>query len=263
MHTHYTRWLLAFLLLGAVPALGRDYSVGIGDDDCPPQTWPCFDPAQLTISVGDRVTFYIYRDVVETGPHNVVADDGSFRCARGCDGQGGDGTPLDDTSQWSFTRTFNTPGVVSYHDEVSHAAGVIVVQSPLAFVIGLIGPGFTGVWYDPAQSGHGLFIEILSGNRINAAWFAFNPAGTEQSWFTGVGTYIGNTATITEVEMPTGGRWIPNFDPNSITRNSWGTLTFVFTDCDHGRVDFNSVAGYGTGSMNLTRLTQPAGLACP
>jgi len=28
-------------------------------------------------------------------------------------------------------------------------------------------------------------------------------------------------------------------------------------------VDFSSVAGYGTGSMNLTRLTQPAGLACP
>ena len=26
---------------------------------------------------------------------------------------------------------------------------------------GAIGPGFTGAWFDPAQSGHGLFIEIL------------------------------------------------------------------------------------------------------
>ena len=63
--------------------------------------------------------------------------------------------------------------------------------------------------------------------------------------------------------MPTGGRWIPNFNPTQIVPNPWGTLTFTFTDCNHGRVDFNSIAGYGAGSMNLTRLTQPAGLSCP
>ena len=79
----------------------------------------------------------------------------------------------------------------------------------------------------------------------------------------GVGTYSGNTATITAVSLPTGGRWIPNFDPNQIVNNLWGALTFTFTDCNHGKVDFNSVLGYGTGSMNLTRLTQPAGVTCP
>jgi hypothetical protein len=41
------------------------------------------------------------------------------------------------------------------------------------------------------------------------------------------------------------------------------TLTFTFTDCNHGTVDFDSVLGYGAGSMNLTRLTQPASLSCP
>jgi hypothetical protein len=128
---------------------------------------------------------------------------------------------------------------------------------------GRIGPGFTGAWYDPAQSGHGIFVQILSNQRFYAAWFAFNPAGTQQAWFTGVGTYSGNIATITAVEQPTAGRWIPNFDPGQLVRNAWGTLVFTFTDCDHGTVDFNSVLGYGTGSMNLTRLTQPAGLSCP
>src|SRR5262249_25790325 len=120
-----------------------------------------------------------------------------------------------------------------------------------------------GAWYDPSQSGHGLFIEVLSDKRFYASWFAFNPAGTQQAWFSGVGTYSGNTATITQVELPTGGRWIPNFDPAQILRNAWGALTLTFTDCDHGRLDFNSVLGYGTGSMNLTRLTHPAGLMCP
>jgi hypothetical protein len=126
-----------------------------------------------------------------------------------------------------------------------------------------IGPGFTGSWFDPAQSGHGLMLEVLPDHRMLAMWFAFNPEGTQQSWFGGVGTYSGATATITDVALPTGGRWIPNFDPNAIVRNPWGTLTITFTDCAHGRVDFNSVRGYGRGSMNLLRLTQPAGLACP
>jgi len=126
-----------------------------------------------------------------------------------------------------------------------------------------IGPAFTGNWFDPTQSGHGLMLEVLSDNRLLAFWFAFNPAGTEQSWFGGIGTYSGNTATINAV-LPTGGKWIPNFDPASIVANPWGTLTFTFNNCDHGDVTFNSVFdGYGTGNMHLTRLTMPAGLACP
>jgi N-acetylneuraminic acid mutarotase len=126
-----------------------------------------------------------------------------------------------------------------------------------------ISAAITGAWYDPAQSGHGLFVEVLSGNRFLASWFAFDPSGKQEAWFTGVGTYSGNTATITNVLMPTGGRFIPNFDAADVTANRWGSLTFTFTDCNHGRVDFNAVAGYGSGSMNITRLTQPAGLACP
>ncbi len=100
-------------------------------------------------------------------------------------------------------------------------------------------------------------------NKFLAAWFTFNPTGTQQSWFLGVGTYSGDTATINRFVQPTGGRWIPNFDPSHVVNNPWGTLKFTFTDCNHGKVEFASSAGYGAGSMNLTRLTQPAGLTCP
>jgi hypothetical protein len=132
----------------------------------------------------------------------------------------------------------------------------LYVDSPAS-----IGPGFTGTWYDPSQSGHGVLVQVLSDNRFLATWVTFSPEGTP-AWFTGVGSYGGNVATITAVDQPTGGRWIPNFDPAQVAHNAWGTLTFTFTDCNHGRVDFNSVAGYGTGSMDLTRLTMPAGLSC-
>jgi len=128
---------------------------------------------------------------------------------------------------------------------------------------GSIGPGFTGSWFDPNQSGHGLMLEVLPGKRLLAMWFAFNPEGTQQAWFGGAGTYSGNTATISDVALPTGGRWIPNFDPNAIERTPWGTLTLTFSDCNHGRVNFSSILPYGMGTMNLLRLTQPAGLTCP
>jgi len=128
---------------------------------------------------------------------------------------------------------------------------------------GTIVPAFTGSWFDPAQNGHGLLVEVLPNNQFLAAWFAFDPAGTQQSWFTGVGTYSGDTATISNVVQPRGGRWIPNFDASRVVSNPWGTLKFTFTDCTHGKVEFASTSGYGFGSMNLTRLTQPAGLGCP
>jgi hypothetical protein len=177
----------------------------------------------------------------------------------GCDGEGGDGTPLEVWSRWHFTRTFDKPGIVRFHDEVSGAKGTLIVEAPSSVAIDR---RFTGVWFDPGQSGHGLIVEVLPDNRLSATWLAFNPAGAEQAWFTGVGPYIGKVASITEVQLPSGGRWIPNFDPDRVVRNAWGTLSFVFTDCNHGTVYFNSGAGYGSGSVDLTRLTMPAGLGC-
>ena len=125
-----------------------------------------------------------------------------------------------------------------------------------------INPGITGAWYDPQQSGHGLFLEVLPQNQLLAFWFTFSPDGTQQSWFGGVGPYAGGTAAV-PVTLTIGGRWIPNFDESKVVNNAWGTLTFTFTDCNTGRVDFVSAyPGYGSNHMNLTRLTAPAGLSC-
>lgn len=123
-----------------------------------------------------------------------------------------------------------------------------------------ITPGFTGTWYDPAQSGHGIFVEVLPNAKFGAYWFTFAPSGG-QAWFGGVGDIVNDQATLTAVQT-LGGKFIPNFDPLALTKPTWGTLTFTFSDCNHGRVDFSSGLGYGTGSMALTRLTLPDGLSC-
>jgi hypothetical protein len=59
-----------------------------------------------------------------------------------------------------------------------------------------IGAAVTGAWYDPAQSGHGLLIEVLPNDRLLAYWFTFTPDGSQQAWFGGVGTIVGNQAIV-------------------------------------------------------------------
>ena len=216
-----------------------------------------------------------------SGTHTAsLLSDGKVLVAGGYTNAALDSAELYDpsTSKWEYTSTLNTAR--SGHTATLLRDGKVLVAGGIGvgtdsyrplnstelygdFAPGTIVPGFTGVWYDPTQVGHGIFIEVLSDNRLLAWWFSFNPAGTEQSWFGGVGTYSGNDPVIVPVYQATGGRWIPDFDPSQIVNSPWGTLTFTFTDCNHGRVDFNSIRGYGSGSMNLTRLTQPVGLSCP
>ncbi len=130
-----------------------------------------------------------------------------------------------------------------------------------------IGSGFSGAWYDPSQSGHGLLVEVLPGNRLLAYWFAFSPdpEQSQQAWFGGVGNIIGNQAII-QADQGQGGRWVPEFDPALYELHAWGTLTFAFSDCNHGRVYYagdGASSAWGVGSMELARLTQLDGLSCP
>ena len=253
-----TQMISALLLGASLPATAAFHDMGFGDS-CTGGAFLCFYPEQLTIDQGDTVTFFEYAEnTLWQARHNVVADDGSFRCARGCDGEGGDGTPVVRGLGFGFARTFSTPGRIGIHDEVSGARAEIIVL-PRVF----LGSGFSGAWYDPAQSGHGLFLEVLPGNQLLAAWLTFDADG-RQAWFVGTGTYSGYTAMLRSVDRPGGGRWIPNFDASRITHNAWGTLVFTFTDCNNGRVDFfSSDPGFGSGGMTLQRLTMPAGLTCP
>ncbi|MGH9456903.1 MAG: plastocyanin/azurin family copper-binding protein [Thermoanaerobaculia bacterium] len=92
------------LFLAALPAAAANHSVEVRDD--------FFSPATLTIQEGDSVTWTNFGNM----PHNVRANDGSFRCANGCDGQGGNGTAS--AAQWSFTLTFDDPGTIPYFCEV-------------------------------------------------------------------------------------------------------------------------------------------------
>ena len=68
-----------------------------------------FDPADLTISVGDSVTF----TNLDGAPHTATADDGSFDTGRLKKGQ-------------SATVTFSTAGALPYHCEVHKAMKALI-----------------------------------------------------------------------------------------------------------------------------------------
>jgi plastocyanin len=82
----FAPWLVSWFVLAAFPASATNYSVAVGPDGD-----LIFSPRNLTINVGDSVTWQSAGGGLHA--HNVVANNGSFRCAAGCDGEGGSGTP--------------------------------------------------------------------------------------------------------------------------------------------------------------------------
>ena len=128
-----------------------------------------------------------------------------------------------------------------------------------------IGAGFTGTWFDPSQADQGFMLEVLPGAPMQmlATWFTFAPQGGA-SWIFGLGPISGGAVTIQGVQTGgSGARFPPSLDAANIAVLPWGTLTFNFSDCNHGHVAWvSTVPGYGSGGMDLTRLTLPAGLSC-
>lgn len=127
-----------------------------------------------------------------------------------------------------------------------------------------IGPGITGNWYDPAQSGHGFSIEVLPDNQLLAEWYVFGPNGG-RDWIIGLGPITGNTAVLDAFQADgPGGFFPPHFNPAQVQTPAWGTMTFTFTDCNNGTVSWQpTVSGYTASSLTITRITQPDGLSCP
>ncbi len=260
-----TGLILGLMLLFAGPVFAANHNVTVGRAPNG-QAVLAYFPAQLTINAGDTVTF-----TNALGLHNVVADNGSFRCALGCDGVGsGNGNPS--SNNWSVTITYNVAGTFGYHCDIHGSPGSLMFGT--VTVLGttppppppppppaVLGPGFTGLWYNPAQDGHGVFLEVLPDNRMVAAWYVFTP-GSQQAWVVGVGTITGNTAAV-DVVITSGTAFPPNFNAAQVVRTPWGRLNFTFTDCNTGRMDYvSTVSGFGSGSIPLTRVTMPAGLTC-
>ncbi|MBA8885340.1 plastocyanin/azurin family copper-binding protein, partial [Dokdonella fugitiva] len=154
------RGLACLLLLTALPATATEHHVSVGGQSYSNGYYYAdlsFSPRQLTIRAGDTIVF----DNLG-GAHNVAADDGSFRCAQGCDGSGGNGNPSN--AQWHASVRFDTPGTYGYHCEVHQGMGMtgtITVEGAAPPAFPMNQHGIAGSWANAATESQGVVMDVF------------------------------------------------------------------------------------------------------
>ncbi|RYD14421.1 MAG: hypothetical protein EOP90_13490 [Lysobacteraceae bacterium] len=220
-----------------------------------------------TILVGGEGSGEIYRFDANTGAHVNTLISGLSRPTGLALAADGSLLVLAANRVRRFDRSSGAElGVVALGADGAISGGTFIALVPAPASTGSvpITSGFTGAWVDEGATGQlGMGLEVLADGNIVALVYTFAPAGG-QAWIGGVGPISGDHATITmsTIDGP-GGRFAPNFDPARVQNTIWGSLTLRFSDCNRGTLEWESqVAGYGSGSMPIERLTLPAGLEC-
>ena len=165
----------------------------------------------------------------------------------------------------NYTITWNIYQQAPSESPVLLASTTSTVVVGPALALMSISPGFTGNWFNPANSGHGFSIEVLPDNRMLAQWYVFGTDGG-QTWIVATGPISGDHAVLDGYyPVGAGARFPPNLDPSQMRNQLWGTITLSFTDCNNGIASWTptQASGYPAGTMAITRLTLPAGLTCP
>lgn len=120
----------------------------------------------------------------------------------------------------------------------------------------------SGTWFDPTHAGEGYKLEILEDSRVAVYWFSYDPEGNRR-WFFGVGEIRDGKLVFDNLLTSSGGIFGPDFDPQTVELKSWGTLEMDLT-CESGTATYNSSEeGFGSGTLNVTRLTVIDQLPCP
>lgn len=132
-----------------------------------------------------------------------------------------------------------------------------------------VSPGHSGQWIETDKPGHGVYIHTLDPStgvangprRMTVMWATYNAAG-QQIWLYGAGDISGNTASI-PVQITTGGRFPPDFNPNQVQTQSFGTLNFTFDSCSRATMRVTtSLFGFTSSTVPLSRLTTVESLPC-
>ncbi len=120
---------------------------------------------------------------------------------------------------------------------------------------------YTGLWWNPAESGWGLTI-TQENDKLFAAWYVYDPAG-RAAWYTlqpgsweivaagQPGLPLTNFAYTGPVYKTTGPYWANPFSPSSVSTTQVGTGKLTFTSYNQVRFDY-TIEGI-TGSKNIVR----------
>jgi hypothetical protein len=122
-------------------------------------------------------------------------------------------------------------------------------------------PEITGAWFNVDQDGHGFNVQALDEDTLLVFWYTYGPDGVSTFLLgvvsdDGAGRYVGTL-------QRTDGMVFGEFDPETVNREDWGTLTVEFDSCFNGTVSWTStVDGFPDGSIPIQRLTSTYLFTC-
>lgn len=120
--------------------------------------------------------------------------------------------------------------------------------------------GVSGIWYNPAQSGHGLSLDVLAGDRAIAIWNVFDDDGKPLTLY--IEAQIDGRRLTGQAYAPRGMRF-GSFNPAELQLPVWGEVAISFGSCDRAELSWQSAqAGVSNGRMPLVRLTTSEGSDC-
>lgn len=141
------------------------------------------------------------------------------------------------------------------------AAASAQAQVPAADPVGLRGD-IGGLWYNPAQNGQGLQLDVLDRGQAALTWYTFNLEGAPL-WLTGLGRIEGDRIRAT-MFLSSGGRFalLPGTLPTP-QQLEFGELEVQFSGCNSATLAFDPVSTVvPAGSIPLQRLSSPQGVRC-
>jgi hypothetical protein len=116
---------------------------------------------------------------------------------------------------------------------------------------------YTGIWWNPQESGWGLSLHQSPTNVVFGAWFIYNAAG-QPEWYTLQGGQWTSSTTWTGTVYRTTGPFFagPGYDPRLVLIQASGTATLEFKQTpgaeDIGR--FTYVIGNVTATKPISRM---------
>lgn len=124
----------------------------------------------------------------------------------------------------------------------------------------------SGSWFDPANSGRGIVLEIASdpadaGRRILIA-YGYDYREGAQVWFNGAMPFtVGDDEITVPMQIASGADFGAAFAPGAVQFDTdWGSLHIAFSACDAGTFTYTS--RFGDVTQQLTRVTTPSGRSC-
>jgi hypothetical protein len=123
--------------------------------------------------------------------------------------------------------------------------------------------GISGTWYNAAQNGHGVSIEVLDDARAIAFWYVYDRNGQPVHLYFD-GRIDGRTIRGTAYRAS--GMRFGQFDPATLNLDIWGQIDLDVLSCQSVQLRYRgngpAGAGFGDGEIALARLSQLRDLPC-